>query len=69
MAILNAPNPRFNGKVLVYDPEAIKTALSTYYKAISKLPYVDEHDIIYPPDGGWPNITVLNFEALGRVTL
>lgn len=50
----------------MYNPEAIKTALSTYYKALSKLPYVEEDDILYPPASGWPNITASNLEALGK---
>ncbi|CAG8954972.1 hypothetical protein HYFRA_00008661 [Hymenoscyphus fraxineus] len=66
MATSNGPDPRFGGRVLTYDPEAIKTALSTYYKALSKLPYVDESDIVYPPEGGWPNITASNFAPLGK---
>jgi hypothetical protein len=59
----NAPDPQ---RVLVYNPEVIKIALSTYYKALSKLPYVEESDIIYPPDAGWPNVTASNLELLGK---
>lgn len=66
MANSNAPDPRFDGRILAYDPEAIKTALSTYYKALSKLPYIEESDVIYPPEGGWSNITASNFEPLGK---
>ncbi|PVH84705.1 hypothetical protein DL98DRAFT_452781 [Cadophora sp. DSE1049] len=55
-----------DGRVLAYQPAAIKTALSTYYKALSKLPYIEESDILYPPDSGWPNITASNFAPLGK---
>jgi len=66
METSNDPDPRFDGRILEYDFEAIQTSLSTYYKALSKLPYVEESDIIYPPDGGWLNITAANFEPLGK---
>lgn len=66
MATPNAPDPRFDGRVLVYDPEAIRIALSTYFQALSKLPYVDGSDILYPPSGGWPNITTSNLEPLEK---
>ncbi|KAL5323793.1 hypothetical protein ACEPPN_008335 [Leptodophora sp. 'Broadleaf-Isolate-01'] len=62
----NSPDPRFNGKLLTYDPEAIKVALSSYYQSLSKLPYIEASDISYPPKDGWPNITSLNFESLGK---
>jgi hypothetical protein len=62
----NGPDPRFNGEALTYDPEAIKTALKTYYKALSKLPYVEASDIISPPSDGWPNITTSNFAPLQK---
>ena len=41
MTTPNLPDPRFDNRVLIYDPEAIKTALSTYYHALSKLPYIE----------------------------
>lgn len=66
MATPNRPDPRLDGRVLTYDPESIKAALKAYYKALSKLPYVEESDIVYPPAEGWPNITVSNFEPLGK---
>ncbi|KAH7321502.1 hypothetical protein BKA65DRAFT_82285 [Rhexocercosporidium sp. MPI-PUGE-AT-0058] len=66
MANPNAPDPRFDGRILAYDPEAIRTALSSYYTALSKLPYIEESDVIHPPSGGWPNITTSNFSPLGK---
>lgn len=66
MTTLNLPDPRFEDRVLIYDPEAIRTALSTYYHALSKLPYIETSDIVSPPTAGWPNITVTNFAPLGK---
>ncbi|KAL2066091.1 hypothetical protein VTL71DRAFT_2162 [Oculimacula yallundae] len=66
MTTPNSPDPRFDGRLLIYDPEAIKTALSGYYKALSKLPYVEESDVVSPPDDGWPHITVSKFSPLGK---
>jgi hypothetical protein len=66
MTTSNLPDPRFDDRVLIYDPEAIKTALSTYFQALSKLPYIETSDIVYPPAAGWPNITTTNFAPLGK---
>ncbi|KAG9519614.1 hypothetical protein KCU93_g7973, partial [Aureobasidium melanogenum] len=66
MTIPNLPDPRFDNRVLIYDPEAIKTALSTYFQALSKLPYIEASDIVSPSAAGWPNITATNFAPLGK---
>jgi hypothetical protein len=66
MTTPNLPDPRFDNRVLIYDPEAIKTALSTYFHALSKLPYIEGSEIVYPPAAGWPNITATNFAPLGK---
>jgi hypothetical protein len=66
MTTSNLPDPRFDNRVLTYDAEAIKTALSTYFYALSKLPYIEASDIVYPPATGWPNITTTNFAPLGK---
>jgi hypothetical protein len=66
MTTSNLPDPRFDNRVLTYDAEAIKTALSTYFYALSKLPYIEASDIVYPPATGWPNITATNFATLGK---
>jgi hypothetical protein len=66
MTTSNPPDPRFDNKILTYDPEAIKTALSTYYHALSKLPYIETFDIVTPPATGWPNITATNFAPLSK---
>lgn len=66
MTTPNLPDPRFDGKVLIYDAEAIKTALSTYYHALSRLPYIEASDIVSPPAVGWPNVTATNFAPLGK---
>lgn len=66
MATSLLPDPRLNGAVSTYDREATIAALTEYYKALGKLPYVNEVDIIYPPPSGWPNITKENFAALEK---
>ncbi|CZS88474.1 uncharacterized protein RAG0_00215 [Rhynchosporium agropyri] len=66
MTTVNASDPRFDGRILTYDPESIRTSLLSYFTALSKLPYVDESDIVYPPPGGWSNITKRNFAPLGK---
>jgi len=66
MTTRNLPDPRLDDRVLIYDPEAIKTALSTYYHALSKLPYIEASDIVFPSAAGWPNITATNFASLGK---
>ena len=66
MTTPNLPDPRFDNRVLVYDPEAIKTALSTYYHALSRLPYIEASDVVSPSAAGWPNITATNFAPLGK---
>ncbi|TGO70289.1 hypothetical protein BOTNAR_0002g00740 [Botryotinia narcissicola] len=66
MATSNEPDPRFDGQVLAYKPESIIAAIETYYKALSKLPYVEESDIFSPPTSGWPNITESNFAPLEK---
>jgi hypothetical protein len=60
------PDPGLKGALSTYDREAIIAALTEYYKALSKLPYLDEEDIVYPPPSGWPNITKENFDVLGK---
>jgi hypothetical protein len=54
------------GAVSTYDSNQIISALSEYHKALSKLPYVEEVDILCPPPSGWPNITKENFSPLGK---
>jgi hypothetical protein len=66
MTTPNLPDPRFDNRVLIYDPEAIKTALSTYFHALSKLPYIEASDIVFPSSAGWGNITATNFAPLGK---
>jgi hypothetical protein len=66
MTAPNLPDPRFDNRVLIYDPEAIKTALSTYFHALSRLPYIEASDIVSPSAAGWPNITATNFAPLGK---
>jgi hypothetical protein len=66
MTTPNPPDPRFDNRDLIYDPDAIKTALSTYLHALSKLPYIEASDIVYPPATGWPNISATNFAPLGK---
>jgi hypothetical protein len=55
-----------HNRVLIPDPEAIKTALSTYFHSLSKLPYIEASDIVSPSAAGWPNITATKFAPLGK---
>jgi hypothetical protein len=66
MTTPNLPDPRFGDRVLFYEPEAIQTALSAYFHALSRLPYIEASDIVSPSAAGWPNINATNFAPLGK---
>lgn len=60
------PDPRLDGAEPKYDPDSIVATITEHYQALSQLPFIDESDILYPPSGGWPNITEENFAPLGK---
>jgi len=49
-----------------YDREEVIATITDFYQFLSKLPWVEPDDILYPPEGGWPNITKENFNFLGK---
>jgi hypothetical protein len=49
-----------------YNREEIIATLTDFYEFLSKLPWLESRDILYPPEGGWPNITKENFAFLGK---
>jgi hypothetical protein len=66
MTTTNLPDPRLGDRVLFYEPEAIQTALSAYFHALSRLPYIEASDIVFPSAAGWPNINETNFAPLDK---
>lgn len=54
------------GELSTYDREAIIAVVADFYQFLAKLPYIESADILYPPEGGWPNITQENFACLGK---
>jgi hypothetical protein len=49
-----------------YNREEIIATLRDFYQFLSKLPWLESGDILYPPESGWPNITKENFAFLGK---
>jgi hypothetical protein len=49
-----------------YNREEIVATLRDFYEFLSKLPWLESGDILYPPESGWPNITKENFAFLGK---
>src|SRR5271156_4334341 len=49
-----------------YDREEIIATITDFYQFLSKLPWIKPVDILYPPEGGWPNITNESFAFLGK---
>ena len=49
-----------------YNREEVIATLTDFYEFLSKLPWLESGDILYPPKGGWPNITKENFAFLGK---
>lgn len=60
------PDPRLHGKTATYNADAVVEAITEHYLALSKLPFIDASDILYPPPTGWSNITVENFAPLKK---
>jgi hypothetical protein len=48
-----------------YSREACIAAVRDYYAFLAKM-YLNESDIIEPPEGGWPSVTTENFQGLGK---
>lgn len=48
-----------------YSRDACVAAVRDYYGFLTKM-YLDESDVIEPPEGGWPTITTDNLQSLGK---
>lgn len=59
------PDPRVKGNPQ-YNQEAVIAAVTDFYQFLTKMPYIDASEVLYPPTGGWPNINEENFAALGK---
>jgi hypothetical protein len=49
-----------------YNRNEVIATITTFYQLLAKLPCIELADILYPPAGGWPNITKENFACLDR---
>ncbi|KZF23993.1 hypothetical protein L228DRAFT_244852 [Xylona heveae TC161] len=58
-------DPRVNFRTS-YNQDEIIATMTAYYQFLSRLPYVDPSDIMYPPPGGWPEINQETLGYLGR---
>ncbi|KAK4107297.1 hypothetical protein N656DRAFT_785404 [Canariomyces notabilis] len=50
---------------ITYDHAATVLAISDYFDFLAKM-YLDEADILRPPEGGWPEITSDRLRSLGK---
>ncbi|KAK1767570.1 hypothetical protein QBC33DRAFT_569894 [Phialemonium atrogriseum] len=48
-----------------YSRDACVAAVRGYYDFLTKM-YLDESDIVEPPEGGWPSITTESLQSLGK---
>jgi len=49
-----------------YDRDAAVAAVTSFYEFFATLPTSTPTEIIYPPPGGWPDITQENLAPLGK---
>ncbi|KAI1080830.1 hypothetical protein F5B20DRAFT_95990 [Whalleya microplaca] len=49
-----------------YSQAETVATLTDFYQCLSKLPWVELDDILYPPEEGWPNITNETFGFLAK---
>ncbi|CAJ2509551.1 Uu.00g145770.m01.CDS01 [Anthostomella pinea] len=58
-------NPRFEGSSQ-YDRQEVIATITDFYHFPATLPYIQPEHILFPPSGGWPNITQDTLAALGK---
>lgn len=58
-------DPRFSGPAH-YDRQECIDAVTDLYHFLIELPYIQPDQILYPPAGGWPNVTKELLEPMGK---
>lgn len=58
-------DPRFEGKAK-YDRDEVIAIVFEFYKYLAEMAFIEPRDFLFPPPGGWSNISREIFAALGK---